>query len=62
MVSAFAYLLSISTLFNIVASQGCDKITTRKEIHDMTSEEVKVFRDTIRLAINTKDPESADGR
>ena len=36
-------------------SQNCAKQTVRKEVHDMTPEEIQIFKDTIRQAINTPD-------
>lgn len=37
----------------------CSRVTVRKEVHDMTDYDVKVYRDTIRQAINTKDPDGS---
>ncbi len=41
----------------LAATNSCSKVTVRKEIHDMTAQEIATFKSTIRLAITTKDPD-----
>ena len=37
-------------------SAQCERITTRKEVHDLSPKEIEVYRSTIRQAMKTSDP------
>jgi hypothetical protein len=63
MVTIISYL-SIGKLFILLAflscmrkvSAQCERITTRKEVHDLSPKEIEVYRSTIRQAMKTSDP------
>jgi Common central domain of tyrosinase len=50
-------MLFASLLVAAVFSQ-CTKVTTRYEVHDMTEADIKIFRETITIALTTPDPDS----
>jgi tyrosinase len=46
-----------NTLLVAAVFSQCRKVTTRYEVHDMTDADVKVYKDTIRKALTTADPD-----
>ena len=47
-----------ASLLVAAAFSQCTKVTTRYEVHDMTEADIKIFRETIRTASTTPDPDS----
>ena len=52
------YFVQVFLLIAGALAATCDKITYRKEIHDLSDKEIRIFRETIRKAIETIDTEA----